>query len=83
MAVATALPGKSGIVAIPAGMAGISAFSPLLSPAGNSVRRRFATAHLSRQLELNIFPTCTPRRTSGRHDRRPIAVNLRPRSTTR
>ena len=53
------LPGKSGVsggmVTISPGKGGLAAFSPLLDPAGNSVRGRLATAHLSDTLGLNLF----------------------------
>ncbi|MDI1463418.1 glutaminase A [Catellatospora sp. KI3] len=60
------LPGKSGvaggIVAVSPGKAGIGTFSPRLDPAGNSVRGKLATAHLSRALGLNIFASAPWRR---------------------
>jgi glutaminase len=53
------VPAKSGvaggIVAIAPGKGAIGTFSPPLDPAGNSVRGRLATAHLSRTLGLNLF----------------------------
>ena len=53
------LPGKSGVagglVAISPGKAGIGSYSPLLDPAGNSVRGQRAAAFLSRSLGMNIF----------------------------
>ena len=53
------LPAKSGvsggIAAVTPGKGGIGTFSPLLDPAGNSVRGRRATAYLSRALGLNLF----------------------------
>lgn len=53
------VPAKSGvsggIVAIAPGKGAIGTFSPPLDPAGNSVRGRLATAHLSRTLGLNVF----------------------------
>jgi glutaminase len=53
------LPGKSGVsggmVTISPGKGGLAAFSPLLDPAGNSVRGRLATAHVSETLGLNLF----------------------------
>lgn len=53
------LPGKSGVsggmVTISPGKGGLAAFSPPLDPAGNSVRGRLATAHLSDTLGLNLF----------------------------
>jgi glutaminase len=53
------VPAKSGvaggIVAIAPGKGAIGTFSPPLDPAGNSVRGRLATSHLSRTLGLNVF----------------------------
>jgi glutaminase len=53
------LPGKSGVsggmVTISPGKGGLGAFSPPLDPAGNSVRGKLATAHLSETLGLNLF----------------------------
>lgn len=53
------LPAKSGvsggIVAIAPGKGAIGTFAPRIDPAGNSVRGRLATAHLSRTLGLNLF----------------------------
>jgi glutaminase len=53
------LPGKSGvsggIVTISPGKGGLGTFSPRLDPAGNSVRGRAVTRHLSQQLGLNVF----------------------------
>ncbi|MEP7765570.1 glutaminase A [Sanguibacter sp. 25GB23B1] len=53
------LPGKSGvsggIVSVAPGKAGIGTFSPPLDEAGNSVRGRRASAHLSRTLGLDVF----------------------------
>ncbi|HYQ77177.1 glutaminase A [Cellulomonas sp.] len=53
------LPAKSGvsggIVAVAPGKGAIGTFSPRIDPAGNSVRGRLATAHLSRTLGLNLF----------------------------
>ena len=53
------LPAKSGvaggIVAVAPGKGAIGTFSPLLDPAGNSVRGQRATAYLSRTLGLNLF----------------------------
>ena len=53
------VPAKSGvaggIVAIAPGKGAIGTFAPPLDPAGNSVRGRLATAHLSRTLGLNLF----------------------------
>lgn len=53
------LPAKSGvaggIVAVAPGKGAIGTFAPPLDPAGNSVRGRRATAHLSRTLGLNVF----------------------------
>lgn len=53
------LPAKSGVagglVAIAPGKGAIGTFSPPLDSAGNSVRGRRATAHLSRTLGLNLF----------------------------
>ncbi|ROS23780.1 glutaminase A [Cellulomonas sp. PhB150] len=53
------LPGKSGvsggIITIAPGKGGLATFSPPLDVAGNSVRGRLATHHLSQALGLNIF----------------------------
>ncbi|WP_034648652.1 glutaminase A [Cellulomonas sp. HZM] len=53
------LPAKSGvaggIVAVSPGKGAIGTYSPLLDPAGNSVRGQRATAYLSRALGLNVF----------------------------
>jgi glutaminase len=53
------LPGKSGvsggIVTISPGKGGLGTFSPLLDPAGNSVRGQRATRHLAEGLGLSIF----------------------------
>ncbi|UOQ88796.1 glutaminase A [Agromyces endophyticus] len=53
------LPAKSGVsgglVAVAPGKGAVGAFSPLLDPAGNSVRGQRACAHLSRSLGLNLF----------------------------
>jgi len=53
------LPGKSGvgggIVTVSPGKGGLGTFSPPLDDAGNSVRGRLATAHLSRLLGLNLL----------------------------
>ncbi len=57
------LPGKSGvsggIVTVSPGKGGLGTFSPRLDPAGNSVRGKLLTKHLSERLGLNIF-TSTP-----------------------
>lgn len=63
------LPAKSGvaggIVAVAPGKGAIGTFSPLLDPAGNSVRGQRATAYLSRTLGLNVFASAVrvPERT--------------------
>lgn len=53
------LPGKSGvgggIVTVSPGKGGLGTFSPPLDEAGNSVRGRLATRHLSRRLGLNLL----------------------------
>jgi glutaminase len=53
------LPGKSGvsggIVTVAPGKGGLGVFSPPLDEAGNSVRGRRLTAHLSESLGLNLF----------------------------
>jgi glutaminase len=53
------VPGKSGIgggiIAVAPGKGGLGAFSPLLDPAGNSVRGQLAARHLSRTLGLSLF----------------------------
>ncbi|MEE6286928.1 glutaminase A [Georgenia sp. MJ173] len=53
------LPAKSGvtggIMAVAPGKGALGSYSPLLDPAGNSVRGQLATAHLSRTLGLNVF----------------------------
>jgi glutaminase len=53
------LPGKSGvsggIVTVSPGKGGLGTFSPLLDPAGNSVRGTLLTRHLSVALGLNIY----------------------------
>nr|WP_296064158.1 glutaminase A [uncultured Actinoplanes sp.] len=58
------LPGKSGVagglVTISPGKAGIGSYSPLLDPAGNSIRGQRAAAFLSRSLGLNIFASAPP-----------------------
>lgn len=55
----TGLPAKSGvgggIVAIVPGKGAIAAFSPRVDNAGNSVRAQKAIAHISEQLDINIF----------------------------
>ena len=63
------VPGKSGIaggvIAVSPGKGGLGAFSPLLDPAGNSVRGQLAARHLSRTLGLSLFaskPDVTPDR---------------------
>jgi glutaminase len=59
------VPGKSGIgggiIAVSPGKGGLGTFSPLLDPAGNSVRGQLAARHLSRTLGLSLF-TSQPRR---------------------
>ncbi len=61
------VPGKSGIgggiVAVSPGKGGLGTFSPLLDPAGNSVRGQLAARHLSRALGLSLFAS-QARRTS-------------------
>ena len=53
------VPGKSGIaggiIAVSPGKGGLGTFSPLLDPAGNSVRGQLAARHLSRTLGLSLF----------------------------
>lgn len=53
------LPAKSGvsggIVAVSPGKGAVGTFSPLLDPAGNSVRGQRACAYLSRSLGLSLF----------------------------
>lgn len=53
------LPGKSGvsggIITVAPGKGGLATFSPPLDVAGNSVRGRLATEHLSHALGMNIF----------------------------
>lgn len=53
------LPAKSGvgggIVAVAPGQLAIAAFAPPLDNAGNSVRGRFAVAHVARALGLNLY----------------------------
>ena len=53
------LPGKSGvsggIITIAPGKGGLATFSPRLDEAGNSVRGKLATQHLSHALGMNIF----------------------------
>ena len=60
------VPGKSGIgggvIAVSAGKGGLGAFSPLLDPAGNSVRGQLAARHLSRTLGLSLFASKAQRR---------------------
>ena len=57
------VPGKSGIgggiVAVSPGQGGLGTFSPLLDPAGNSVRGQLAARHLSRTLGLSLFTSAT------------------------
>lgn len=61
------LPGKSGvsggIITVAPGKGGVATFSPLLDPAGNSVRGKNATRYISQSLGLNIFAS-TPSRTN-------------------
>jgi len=53
------VPGKSGIgggiIAVSPGKGGLGTFSPLLDPAGNSVRGQLAARHLSQTLGLSLF----------------------------
>jgi glutaminase len=53
------LPGKSGIgggiVTVAPGKGGLGTFSPLLDPAGNSVRGQLAARFLSKRLGLDLF----------------------------
>jgi glutaminase len=60
------VPGKSGIaggvIAVSPGKGGLGAFSPLLDPAGNSVRGQLAARHLSRTLGLSLFASRAERR---------------------
>jgi glutaminase len=60
------VPGKSGIgggvIAVSPGKGGLGAFSPLLDPAGNSVRGQLAARHLSRTLGLSMFASRAQRR---------------------
>ncbi|MGB3697695.1 MAG: glutaminase A [Gordonia sp. (in: high G+C Gram-positive bacteria)] len=53
------LPAKSGvsggIVSISPGKGAVGAYSPLLDPAGNSVRGQRACAYMSRALGMNLF----------------------------
>jgi glutaminase len=53
------LPGKSGvsggIVTVAPGKGGMGTYSPLLDPAGNSVRGVLLTTELSHRLGLNVF----------------------------
>jgi glutaminase len=53
------LPGKSGIgggiVTVAPGKGGLGTFSPLLDPAGNSVRGQLAARFLSQRLGLDLF----------------------------
>ena len=62
------VPGKSGIgggvIAVSPGKGGLGTFSPLLDPAGNSVRGQLAARHLSRTLGLSLFAS-KARRSSG------------------
>ena len=55
----TGLPAKSGvsggIITVAPGKVGMATFSPLLDPAGNSVRGQLATSFLSETLGLNLF----------------------------
>jgi glutaminase len=61
------VPGKSGIgggvIAVAPGKGGMGTFSPLLDPAGNSVRGQLAARHLSGTLGLSLFAS-KPRRSS-------------------
>jgi glutaminase len=83
------VPGKSGIgggiIAVSPGKGALGTFSPLLDPAGNSVRGQLAARHLSRTLGLSLFASKarrsstvgspaapgTARRAPGRHPVRP------------
>jgi len=60
------VPGKSGVgggvIAVSPGKGGLGAFSPLLDPAGNSVRGQLAARHLSRTLGLSLFASKAQRR---------------------
>jgi glutaminase len=60
------VPGKSGIgggvIAVSPGKGGLGAFSPLLDPAGNSVRGQLAARHLSGTLGLSLFASKAQRR---------------------
>ncbi|KRF32442.1 glutaminase A [Nocardioides sp. Soil805] len=53
------MPGKSGIggglVTVSPGKGALGTFSPLLDPAGNSVRGQLAARHLSRRLGLDLL----------------------------
>lgn len=53
------LPGKSGIgggiVTVSPGKAGLGTFSPLLDPAGNSVRGQLAARYLSRSIGMDLL----------------------------
>lgn len=53
------LPGKSGIgggiVTVSPGKGGLGTFSPLLDPAGNSIRGQLVARHLARELGLDLF----------------------------
>jgi glutaminase len=59
------VPGKSGIsggvIAVSPGKGGLGTFSPLLDPAGNSVRGQLAARHLSGTLGLSLFASKAPR----------------------
>ena len=61
------LPGKSGvsggIVTVAPGKGGLGTFSPPLDAAGNSVRGKLLTRHLSRRLGLNIYASDAAART--------------------
>jgi glutaminase len=62
------VPGKSGIgggvIAVSPGKGGLGTFSPLLDPAGNSVRGQLAARHLSRTLGLSLFASKPSRASS-------------------
>jgi glutaminase len=53
------LPGKSGIgggiVTVSPGKGGLASFSPLLDPAGNSVKGQLVAKFLSQKLGMNLF----------------------------
>jgi len=63
------LPGKSGIsgglVTVSPGKGGVGTYSPLLDPAGNSVRGQHITTYLSERLGLNLFSSAPLGGTGG------------------